>query len=265
VQSDVRERAIVLDDGSSTVLESWGDAGPVVLCVHGIASSRRAWTRLGERLQGEFRVFAYDQRGHGDRATSGGPMTLDRSVRDLETVAASLPASVHVLLGHSWGGAVAILGGLALRPPRVVAVDPMLRVPAGTFDGEYVDDLRETLALEPAAKERAIRAMYAGSDPVDIAGKLHAMLPMSIEALESLGRDNGAEHGLWDIRESVVDYPEKLLICAAGEDSVMSADDLAYVRERGGGNVEVRVFEGHGHNLQRTAFDAFVGAVRAFA
>lgn len=265
MKSEVRERPVVFDDGSSTTLESWGDSGPVMLCVHGIASSRRAWTRLGERLQGEFRVFAYDQRGHGDRAASGGPMTLDRSVRDLETVAAALPAKVHVLLGHSWGGAVAVLGGRALAPPRVVAVDPMLRVPAGTFDAEYVDDLRETLALEPVAKESAIRAMYAGSDPVDVAGKLHAMLPMSIGPLEALGRDNGAEHGLWDIRESVVDYPVKLLVCAAGEDSVMSPDDLAFVRARGGPNVEVRVFEGHGHNLQRTAFDAFVDAVRAFA
>jgi pyocin large subunit-like protein len=45
----------------------------------------------------------------------------------------------------------------------------------------------------------------------------------------------------------------------------MSPDDLAFVRERGGPNVAVRVFENEGHNLHRTAFDAFVEAVDAFA
>jgi pimeloyl-ACP methyl ester carboxylesterase len=91
------------------------------------------------------------------------------------------------------------------------------------------------------------------------------MLPMSIGALEALGRDNGANEGLWDIRETVVDYPVPLLACIAGEDSVLSADDLAFLRERGGANVTVRVFAGEGHNLQRTAFDEFAAAVTVFA
>ena len=91
------------------------------------------------------------------------------------------------------------------------------------------------------------------------------MLPMSIAALEALGRDNGADDGLWDIRETVVDYPVPLLACIAGEDSVLSADDLAFLRERGGKNVTVRVFAGEGHNLHRTAFDTFAGMVEAFA
>ncbi|MBD5657414.1 MAG: hypothetical protein IAI50_19860, partial [Candidatus Eremiobacteraeota bacterium] len=162
-------------------------------------------------------------------------------------------------------GAVALLGGRAIAVKRVVAVAAMLRVAPGTFDVDYVEDLPYTLALAPAAKERAIRDMYPGADPADVAGKLHAMLPMSIAALEALGRDNGADQGLWDIRETVVDYPVPLLACIAGDDSVLSSDDLAFLRERGGANVTVRVFDGEGHNLQRTAFEAFADAVTAFA
>lgn len=263
--SDVREGTVTFDDGTSTTLESWGESGPIVLLVHGITSSRRSWTKLGRRLGGAFRVFAYDQRGHGDSATVAGPMTLDRSVRDLQAVAASLPGPVHMLIGHSWGGAVALLGGRVLRPARVVAIDPMVRVLPQTFAADYVDDLRDTLALEPVAKESAIRAMYEGADPNDVAGKLHAMLPMSIGPLESLGRENGADDGLWDLRETVRAYPIPLLLCVAGVESVLSADDLAFVREHGGPNVTVRVFAGEGHNLQRTAFEAFADAVEAFA
>ncbi len=63
----------------------------------------------------------------------------------------------------------------------------------------------------------------------------------------------------------VVDYPVPLLMLVAGVDSVISPVDLAFVRERGGPKVTVRVFEGEGHNLHRTAFDAFADAVVRFA
>ena len=192
-------------------------------------------------------------------------MTLERSVADLRDVAATLPGRVDLLIGHSWGGAVAVLGGRALPAGKVVAVDPMLRVEPGTFESEYVDDLRAPLALEPVAKERAIRTMYAGTHELDLAGKLHAMLPMSARALERLGRDNRVDAGGWDIRNAIAAYPVPLLVLVAGEDSVLSAADLAFVRDRGGPNVTVRVFEGEGHNLHRTSFEEFADAVAAFA
>ena len=261
--TSTNQRTILLDDGPSTTLEAWGTSGPVILCVHGIASSRRSWTRLGETLGHDYRVFAYDQRGHGDSANVLGPMTLDRSVADLRTVAGSLPGPVDLLIGHSWGGAVAVLGGRALPARSVVAVDPMLRVPPHTFESEYVVDLRQPLGLEPVAKEVAIREMYAGNHALDVEGKVHAMLPMQIEALERLGTDTRSDAGAWDIRDSVVAYPVPLAILVAGEESVMTADDLAFVRERGGPNVSVRAFEGHGHNLHRTSFEAFVDVVRS--
>ncbi len=258
------ERTVALGDGASTVVQHWGERGPIVLCIHGITSSRRSWTRFGEALAATHQVVAYDQRGHGDSAGVGGPMTLERSVADLRAVAATLPGPVHLLVGHSWGGAVAVLGGRAIAPQKVIAIDPMLHVVPGTFAADYVEDLRVLLALESTPKEAAIRAMYADAQASDVAGKVHAMLPMTIGPLERLGSENGTDDDGWDLREHVADYPVPLLVLAAGEDSVMSAQDLAFVRERGGSNVTVRVFEAEGHNLQRTAFEEFVRVVRAF-
>ncbi len=259
------ERALTLDDGKTTTVQSWGDAGPVVLCVHGIASSRRDFVRLGERLASSYRVFAYDQRGHGDSAGVAGPMTLERSVADLRNVAASLPEKVDLLVGHSWGGAVAILGGRAILPRKVVAIDPMIYVVPGTFEDDYVDGLREPLGLEPVAKEAAIREMYEGANDKDIAGKVHAMKSMRIEALESLGRDNKTAEGGWDLRVVVAGYPIPLLILKAGDESVISDADLAGVEKDGGKNVTVRTFENDGHTLHRSAFEEFASAVEAFA
>ncbi|GAC1300021.1 MAG: hypothetical protein NVSMB19_05750 [Vulcanimicrobiaceae bacterium] len=236
----------------------------MILCVHGITSSRRSWTRLAERFSATHRVVAYDQRGHGDSAKVLGPMRLAQSVRDLGAVASSIGAPVATLIGHSWGGAVALLGGLELRPARVVAIDPMIAVAPGTFESEYVDDLRDFFAAAPAAREPQIRAMYDGLAAVDVDAKIHAMRDMSVEALERLGRDNDVDGGGWDLRDRLAAYPVPLLVLAAGIESVMSADDQAFLRERGGTNVRIRTFPNDGHNLHRTAFDEFAAAVADF-
>ncbi|GAC1303296.1 MAG: hypothetical protein NVS2B3_09410 [Vulcanimicrobiaceae bacterium] len=191
-------------------------------------------------------------------------MTLERSQRDLAAVAASLEAPIETLVGHSWGGAVALLGGLDLRPARVVAIDPMIYVPPGTFESEYVDDLRDFFKQSPSAREPAIRTMYDGLAAVDVDAKLHAMTEMSVESLERLGRDNGVDEGRWDLRERIASYPIPLLVLAAGIESVMSSDDQRFLRERGGPNVRVVVFPNDGHNLHRTAFDEFAEAVARF-
>jgi len=118
-------RTIDLGDGDSTTLEQWGDSGPAVLCVHGITSSRKSWVRTAEGLAGSYRVFAYDQRGHGDSAAVTGPMTHAQSVHDLRAVSAAMGGEIFALLGHSWGGTIVLRGGRELACKRVIAIDPM--------------------------------------------------------------------------------------------------------------------------------------------
>lgn len=245
-------------------METWGESGPIIACVHGITSSRRSWTRFAERFAATHRVVAYDQRGHGESAEVRGPMTLAQSLRDLGAVAVSIGEPIETLVGHSWGGAVALLGGLELRPTRVVAIDPMLYVPPGTFETEYVDDLRDFFKTAPASREPEIRAMYDGLAPVDVDAKLHAMTHMSVQSLERLGRENEVDTGGWDLRERIASYPIPLLLLVAGIESVMSSEDQTFLRERGGPHVRMHVFPNDGHNLHRTAFEEFVGAVQSF-
>jgi pimeloyl-ACP methyl ester carboxylesterase len=258
------ERRIGLGDGAATTLSQWGTRGLPILCIHGITSSRASWTRFAARFSSEYRIFAYDQRGHGDSARVLGPMSLDRGARDLAAVVAAIGEPIDVLVGHSWGGTVALRGGAELRPRRVVAIDPMMRVLPGTFAADYVEDLREVFSLQGKAREGEIARMYASAHPVDRDAKLHAMRGMSIGPLEALGRENHVDEGGWDLRGLLVAYPVPLLLALAGVESVVSADDLAFVRERGGVKVTIRIFEGEGHNLQRTAFDDFAGTVGGF-
>ena len=258
-------RTIDLGDGDSTTLEQWGVSGPALLCVHGIASSRRSWVRTAGALAGSYRVFAYDQRGHGDSATIRGPMTHDQALLDLAAVAHAIPGGVFALIGHSWGGAIVLKGGRRLEVERVVAIDPMIHYAGGAWAADFVDDLVPLFDLAPDVRVPAIEAMFAGSPPVEIAAKVHAMRRMTIEPIVALGAENGADSGAWDLREDMRAYPKPLLLLLADPaDSVVLPDDVAFVRANAGPNVALEVFEGEGHTLHRSAFERYAGSTEAF-
>jgi pimeloyl-ACP methyl ester carboxylesterase len=265
-------RTIDLGDGDSTTLEQWGDSGPAILCVHGIASSRKSWVRTAEALVtpglssgGAYRVFAYDQRGHGDSAAVPGPMTHAQSVRDLLAVSAAIGGEIFALLGHSWGGAIVLHGARELACVRAIAIDPMIRAVPGTWAAEFVDDLVPLLSSPENTRAAAVREMFAGSAPVEIEAKVHALAHMTIAPIVALGTDNGADNGQWDLREVVRAYPKPLLMMLADpSDSVVSPEDVAFVRQNGGPKLTVEVFEGEGHTLHRSAFEAYLRSVNRF-
>ena len=150
-----------------------------------MTSSRLRGNGLPNHLEGRFRVVAYDQRGHGESAPVAGPMALERGVRDAENVAASLGEPVDVLLGHSWGGAVAILAGARLPVARVAAIDPMIRQVDAVWYDEYLDELRELFALTGE------RTRCEGSHGVrewaalDVEAKVHAVHAMTAAPIRS--------------------------------------------------------------------------------
>ena len=259
------EERIALDDGAKTTLERWGDRGPVILAVHGMTSSRKSWERFAMHYRDRYRIYAYDQRGHGDSADTPGPMTLHRALLDLYNAMEALPDPVDVLIGHSWGGAVAILGGRRFDVQRVVAVDPMIRQAGGPWYDDFLADLKSLFAHKGEARDAKVVEDYRlmGWGAIDIERKKHAVRNMTAEPIERLRDENPPES--WDLRRDLEEYPKPLLLAMAdAAESIVTLDDLRYVRERGGPNVSIRVFEGQGHNLHRTAFDRFTQELDTF-
>jgi len=258
-------RTVALPDGESTTLEIWGTTGPLLLCVHGIGSSRKSWQRTADALTGAYRVAAYDQRAHGDSAATWGPMTLDQSVADCVAVADSLGEPIRALIGHSWGGAVALLAGPKLATAAVVALDPMIHQAPGRWYEEIVFDLEPLLAKPPAERDAVVRAAFASLPPVEVEAKVHALHNMSIRPIIRLGEQNRADMGLWDIRIELRRYPLPLLLILADEaESIVLPSDRWIITETLGTNATIEVFEGEGHALHRTAFDRYLTSLRAF-
>jgi pimeloyl-ACP methyl ester carboxylesterase len=257
------ERRIALGDGTETTIESWGRRGPVVLCVHGMTSSRRSWERLAAHLEDRFRVFAYDQRGHGDSTASNGPMTLARGIRDAEEVTATLGEPIDLLIGHSWGGAIAIEAGLRMPVRRVAAIDPMIRQVDALWYDEYLEELREQFSLRGEARDARTRADYADWDRVDVEAKVHAVHAMTTAPIEGLQRENPPAS--WDLRRTVARYSKPLFLAiAARGESINDDTTLEEVERNHAQSVEIAVFPGAGHNLHRTAFDQFTDALDAW-
>ena len=95
-------------DGTRLHTEVFGpaDGYPIVLA-HGITCSLRVWHEQINELSGDFRVIAYDHRGHGRSGVPGGKSySLDHLAADLDAVLAGTlaPGERALIAGHSMGG-----------------------------------------------------------------------------------------------------------------------------------------------------------------
>ncbi|MDP9025641.1 MAG: alpha/beta hydrolase [Candidatus Eremiobacteraeota bacterium] len=251
------QTVVPLDDGAHTTLELWGDHGPVMLCVHGMTSSRKSWARVAQKYSDRFRVYAYDQRGHGDSADVPGPMTLHRSVKDLANVIAAIAMPINVLMGHSWGGAIVLLGGQRFDIGRVVAIDPMLRQGTDIWYAEFLGELEQLFSLDGDARDAAVRDAYADWNVLDRESKVYALHAMGRRTLEGLRDENPAQ--TWDLHEELTDYPKPVLFAMADpSQSIVTREDAAFVERSVGANATFAQFPGASHSLQRTDFERFI-------
>jgi pimeloyl-ACP methyl ester carboxylesterase len=97
-------------------------SGPGVVCLHSNASHSSQWRALTEMLAPRFRVLAPDLYGAGKSPvwTAQRPLGLRDEVALIDPVLARAGDPL-VLIGHSYGGAVALIAAL-LQPHRVRAL-----------------------------------------------------------------------------------------------------------------------------------------------
>ncbi len=85
----------------------WGGASTPLILLHGLASNAHIWDLTAPYLVPHFRVIALDQRGHGlsDKPSS---YSFDEVTSDLAGLIQALSLERPILVGHSWGGNVAL-------------------------------------------------------------------------------------------------------------------------------------------------------------
>ena len=159
---------------------SYGEGPPVVL-LHGLFGSLDNWHSISRELARRFRVYAPDQRNHGDSPHSA-EMNYPAMAEDVLDFIRSIGLERAAVVGHSMGGKTAM--ELALAHPeavdRLVVVDISPRAYAPCHERIF----NGLLALEPAGFENR--------------GEIEAALAPAIPSksvrqflLKSLARDPG--------------------------------------------------------------------------
>ncbi len=124
---------------------------PQILAVHGLTGHGRRWETLSARHLPEFSMLAPDLIGHG-RSSWAAPWTIEANV---DALAALLDAEADgpvLVVGHSFGGAVA-LHLAAARPDLVSGL--VLLDPAVALDGGWMAEIADAMLSSPDYPDRA--------------------------------------------------------------------------------------------------------------
>jgi lipase len=121
---------------------------PQILAVHGLTGHGQRWRTLATRHLPEVAIAAPDLIGHG-RSSWAAPWSIDANIGAL---AGLLDAGPVVVVGHSFGGAVA-LNLAAARPDLVTAL--VLLDPAVGLDGGWILDIANDMFASPDYTNRA--------------------------------------------------------------------------------------------------------------
>jgi pimeloyl-ACP methyl ester carboxylesterase len=156
---------VVSSDGTRIAFERVGRGRPVV-ALHGGLGSRDSWRQVADLLADDHQFFLVDRRGRGGSDRGGEPHSVEQEVGDARA-ALSVAGPGAVVVGHSYGGAV------ALELARTCA------------DGE----VGAVVAYEPAAGvgPRILEAAVERIDRLLAEGQSEDALRLGVEQLVSAG------------------------------------------------------------------------------
>lgn len=108
---DFTRRVVAANDGAELVVwESCNEGVPVVF-VHGFPETHICWNPLIGALDsheiGRYRLIVYDLRGFGESSRTG-TASLNRFYYDHDSIVSKLKLKRYHLVGHDWGGAIAL-------------------------------------------------------------------------------------------------------------------------------------------------------------
>lgn len=132
-------------------LYRFGPTGPAaVLAIHGLTGHGKRWQALSEGHLPDVAMAAPDLLGHG-RSPWSAPWTIEANVAALATVIEEQADGPVVVVGHSFGGAIAL--NLAAACPDLVS-GLVLLDPAVGLDGGWMAEIADAMLASPDYTDR---------------------------------------------------------------------------------------------------------------
>ncbi len=272
LEATVQSHMIDLPDGRFHYL-SWG-AGrtelPAIVLLHGITSSALSWVWVGPALADRYRVYALDMRGHGDSIKpSSGAYSLRHTADDAAALIEALGLERPVVMGHSWGGATAIVlaSGADSQQPAPELAKVILEDPAHAFGrgnlADRLDFYTRDIGRPPEALWPEIAADNPGWTEADIEGKIDALQKVTREAVVSVFTEARLAGELLPQLARIA-APTLLIRADAALGTTLSNNDWEQARRYLTAPSRAVQIDGATHNVHRSKFDEFMQVVNEF-
>jgi pimeloyl-ACP methyl ester carboxylesterase len=243
--------------------------GPGVVCLHSNASSSGQWRGLMDMLATRFHVIAADSYGAG-KSPARPPNTMLREEVALLEPAFSRAGDPFALVGHSYGGAVALVAAV-MYPKRVRALalyEPTLFALVERETPRDVAGIRNTVATSVQALKAGDKAAAARAF-IDFwmePGAFDRMPERNREAIAAAGVDVDEWRKALFGEPTPLDAFERLdvpVLLLVGKQSPLSSRSVARLLARSLPKVEVLEIDG-GHMAPVTHPERVNGAIARF-
>lgn len=242
-----------------------------LLMLHGIYGSGRNWAPIARRLveeKPEWGVILADLRLHGDSLDFEPPHTLEATAADVSVLAREIGAHFEAVLGHSFGGKVALAyardHGTELR--QVWVIDSPLRVREPGGSAWQVKEAARSLPDTFASREEFVEGMSRFGYGPTLANWLGMNLErdgdrlrwkLDWEGVEEMLRDY-FRADLWEVVESPPPGVDVHLVAASESDTLEEGDGERIEAASATGRTHLHRVEG-GHWINVDNPEAIVG------
>jgi pimeloyl-ACP methyl ester carboxylesterase len=250
-------------------------AGRPIVLIHGNPGSCRDWARLYGPLSTRYCGFAFDRPGHGhsDRPNHR-PITVDVQAEMLHTALKALNVEQPILVGHSWGGALALgyalefqdhVAGLVLLAPAAYESDDgvsfLTKLPALPIVGDLInflftpllgasvvrEDLQKAFSPDPVPKHYLRQVLSEWTRPKKV--KWYSVDDALLNA------------SLPKFAARYADLSVPVTIITGDSDLIVPAEDNSYRLHQALSHSELVVLKNTGHQIAFTRPDAVVEAI----
>jgi pimeloyl-ACP methyl ester carboxylesterase len=279
-------------------------AGRPVILVHGNPGSCQDWTRLYTPISSRYQAIAFDRPGHGhsDRPNHR-DITVDIQAQMLNTALRELQIERPILVGHSWGGALALayalefpddLSGLVLLAPAVYESDDgvsfLSKLPGFPIIGDVVNflftpligpwlvrtDVTKAFAPDPIPKHYLRHVLLEWTRPkkvkwysVDDALLNESLPKLSLRYAELIASNQRESNSFDSSPADSVSNSSRLRmpvsIVTGDSDLIVPATQNAHRLYEALPHSELVVLEKTGHQIPFTRPDAVVAAINQVA
>lgn len=116
-----KNNKIITNNITVSYTDEGPDNAPVIIFIHGFPLNKAMWDKQVREFKENYRVIAYDIRGHGDSDAGSDDFSIELFVRDLLSLMDALKVDKTILCGFSLGGYIA-LNAIENYPERFSAL-----------------------------------------------------------------------------------------------------------------------------------------------